>query len=300
MLSLQYLVHACHDFFQNECSALDKPGAGIKSLSENAIASAVARQILRYKDNIFHYETGWEHNAGAKRLRFHYSAQPDKEEFVDLQIKKAALNENLGPFISENYIAGAEEKVRRFALILIEGDEKDQRAWAERWINEFATDIKPVYTSCYRYKTSNTVNNTCSWMVLWELPVKMANDATPKNISGALYDAVRYMHYENMVNILRKVISLRINVEEDLIQPDTDLSTLYKMSFAREQGVPLDEVYDPEAMKGLTDSQLATNNLLNDMQKTFGVDFDPADFQKINTIKDLARTIVAKKTMETF
>lgn len=300
MISLQYLVYACHDFFQNECNSLDKPGTGIHRLSENTLAAGIARQILRYTDNIFHHKTAWQHDTLAKKLRFHYAVQPDKEEFVDLHVKKVALNENIASFIQDCYTVSGEGKIRSFALILVEGNEKDQRAWADRWINEFATDIKPVYTSCYRLKSSSTGDQACSWMVLWELPVRTADEAIPKNISGALYDAVRYMHCENMVNILRKVISLRINVEEELIQPETDLSTLYKMSFAKEQGVPLDQVYDPEAMEGFTDSQLATNNLLNDMQKTFGVDFDPVDFQKINTIKDLAKTIVAKKKLEAF
>jgi hypothetical protein len=254
--------------------------------------------MLRYKQHIFQYQTSWLHDTEGKRIRFQYSPQPEKEEFVDLQVRKIALNENLSPFISEKYMASADEKIRRFAVLLIEANEKDQHAWADRWINEFATDIKPVHTACYRIKSS--AEPVCSWMVLWELPVKISDDNQPKNISGALYDAVRYMHYENMVNVLRKVISLRINVEEEKIQPETELPTLYKMSFAKEQGVPLDQVYDPIAMQGLTDSQLAANNLLNDMQKTFGVDFDPGDFHKINTIKDLAEIIVAKKTVETF
>lgn len=300
MISLQYLVYACNDFFQNECSILDQPGKGFSSLPENAVASGIVRQILRYKQQIFQYQTSWLHDAENKRLRFQYSPQPDKDEYVDLQIRKTALNENLSPFISERYVASAEEKIRRFALFLLEANEKDQRAWADRWINEFAIDIKPVYTSCYKIKSNKSDESLCSWMVLWELPVKVSEGNEPKNISGALYDAVRYMHYENMVNILRKVISLRINVEEEKIQPETDLPTLYKMSFAKEQGVPVDQVYDPIAMQGLTDSQLAANNLLNDMQKTFGVDFDPVDFHKINTIKDLAEIIVAKKTVETF
>lgn len=300
MISLQYLVHACHDFFQNECSLLDKPGSGFSRLPESAVSYGLARQIIRYNENIFQNKMTWVQSADDKKLRFQYRMHGAKEEYVDLEVKKISLEDNLSPFIQEKYVADQGEKIRRFALILLEGNEQEQKDWSDKWMKDFATEIKPVYTANYRLKSAPSSEKKYSWMMLWELPVKINEDSMPKNITGALYDAVRYMHYENMVNVLRKVIALRINVEEELIQPETSLFTLYKMSFAKEQGVPLEQVYDPEAMQGLTDSQLATNNLLTDMQKTFGVDFEAEEVNKINTLKDLARIIVAKKTMETF
>jgi hypothetical protein len=111
----------------------------------------------------------------------------------------------------------------------------------------------------------------------------------------ALKQATHNMALENMISVLKKIISLRTNLSEELIQPEHSLALLCKMSFAGEQGVKLEEVYDPEVFNGFTDSELATLNLLEDMQKTFNVAFDHQEKQNVKTLNDLAGMLVHKK-----
>lgn len=115
---------------------------------------------------------------------------------------------------------------------------------------------------------------------------------TEVQIQTALKNAVSNMEYEKMFSVIRKIISLRIHLPEDDILENSMLEELYKKTFALEQDVKIEEVYDPEVFNGVTDTQLATMNLVNDLQKAFCIEFDTEVLDTIKTVKDLVQVFM--------
>jgi hypothetical protein len=120
------------------------------------------------------------------------------------------------------------------------------------------------------------------------------HSATEADYHTALEEAVHNMRYENMLAVLKRIINLRTHLPEEKLDESLSLNTIFKLAFSIEQGVNIDEVYDPEAFNGLTDTQLAARNLVDDIQKTFAVQLSVIELSGILTLKDLAHTLAQK------
>jgi hypothetical protein len=114
-------------------------------------------------------------------------------------------------------------------------------------------------------------------------------------MEDAMINAVTDMEYEGTLQVMKRILGLRTHLDERGMSAEMPLQLIFKMAFAREQGIDVEEVYDPIAFADLTDSQLAANNFVADMQRSFHLDFTDDETSGIRTIKDLVKTIVAKR-----
>jgi acyl carrier protein len=120
-------------------------------------------------------------------------------------------------------------------------------------------------------------------------------EAQLRAMEEAMIHAVTDMEYESMLQVLKRILALRTHLDERGMSAEMPLQLIFKMAFAREQGIDVEEVYDPIAFADLTDSQLATNNFIVDMQRSFHIAFSEDETLSIKTIKDLVKVIVAKR-----
>jgi hypothetical protein len=117
---------------------------------------------------------------------------------------------------------------------------------------------------------------------------------TKTDMHTALAAAIQSMQYESMLNTLKHIIKLRTHLPEEKIDENMALNIIFKMAFSMEQGVSIDEVYDPEAFNGLTDTQLAAKNLVSDIQKTFSIQLSTPEINSVHSLSDLARLLSVK------
>lgn len=110
-----------------------------------------------------------------------------------------------------------------------------------------------------------------------------------------MINAVTDMEYEGMLQVMKRILALRTHLEERGMSEEMTLQLIFKMAFAREQGIPLEEVYDPIAFGNYTDTELAAKNFIDDMQRSFRVEFSDDETASIKTIRDLVAGIIEKK-----
>jgi hypothetical protein len=116
-----------------------------------------------------------------------------------------------------------------------------------------------------------------------------------EEVQHAMLDAVEGMQYENMLLAIRHIISLRTSIPESDIKPEMTLTEVFKLAFALEQGMNVSDVYDPLAFEGVSDTQLASKNLLQDMERAFNVHLDMAEEERILTVHDLSHALLSKQ-----
>jgi hypothetical protein len=126
-------------------------------------------------------------------------------------------------------------------------------------------------------------------------PDAEGREAHMRAVEEAMINAVTDMEYEGLVQVVKRILALRTHLEEKGMSAEMTLQLIFKMAFAREQGIPIDEVYDPIAFGNLTDTGLAAKNFIDDMQRSFRIEFSDEETDSIKTIKDLATGIIAKR-----
>lgn len=300
LLKTDELCHTLAQILKKEHRFLQKISErGIFSLSKSTLQYLCGKAIYAGGESIFgpsyiwHWK-GAENRSAAKPLLFSYGDEQNEKHYLytdvvtvsqddDLLIQIQAMLQNLHPH-------------KKLVATLLTCTKKQAEVWMEKWTDKIGSILIP-YKELVQISAENDENTAQVWMVCWQ-------DATPKetadihaNAENAMEDAIKDMYFESMMLVLKRIISLRTNLEETALNAHTKLATIFKMVFAREQGVPLDEVYDPEAMAGFTDSQLATHNFITDMQKTFNIAFSEEEVSNIASIKDLAGIIIHKKSM---
>lgn len=181
---------------------------------------------------------------------------------------------------------------KKLAAVIIRATQKQAEVWIEKWQDKIGSILKP----CSKPVLMNGPDEKNIWLTIWQDAAPAETADVHNNVDNALEEAVRDMYFESMMHVMKRIVSLRTNLDENIINAQTEITTIFKMVFAKEQGVGLDDVYDPEAFAGLKDSQLAAGNFVNDMQKAFNVNFNNEEIASISTIKDLVGIIIHKKT----
>jgi hypothetical protein len=298
MITLEKLPEIVFDAIRNE-NRLLFPNH-ILSLPETALSTLIGAKILAEKDKIFSgprasWELGYDlRRPAANSLLFVQKIADFDDELLIVACKTIGPEENLNGYL-EKVMPHARHTSKLVLCLLLKADAATHEKWVEKWVNAYAGQLSTLGVPVQLVLNGHEEERL--WLHLWQAQ-PMREEAGSHKILEALTDAVANMSYENMLFVLKKIISLRTDMQESQLVPELMLSTLFKMVFAREQGVPLQEVYDPIAFGGYTDSQLAARNLLDDMQKTFNVDFAIEESITIRTIGDLANAILEKKAVQ--
>jgi hypothetical protein len=126
-------------------------------------------------------------------------------------------------------------------------------------------------------------------------PDAQGREAHMRAVEEAMINAITDMEYESMLQVIKRILALRTHLEERGMSAEMSLQLIFKMAFAREQGISLEEVYDPIAFGDLTDTELAAKNFVDDMQRSFRIGFSEDEVADIKTIKDLVSAIINKR-----
>jgi hypothetical protein len=118
-------------------------------------------------------------------------------------------------------------------------------------------------------------------------PDAQGREAHMRAVEEAMINAITDMEYESMLQVIKRILALRTHLEERGMSAEMSLQLIFKMAFAREQGISLEEVYDPIAFGDLTDTELAAKNFVDDMQRSFRIGFSEDEVADIKTIKEL-------------
>ncbi len=269
---------------------------GIFSIPKSTLQYICGKAIAQAGKQVFEAEPKWimstgENKPADKPLVFSYYTQDREKHFLytdivpisqddDLMLQIQPMLQNLQPH-------------KKLVVIILQCTKKQVEVWIEKWTDKIGSILIPYNKAI---PVSQDEDAEPVWMIAWQDAIAKETADVHFNADVAMEHAISDMYFESMMLVLKRIISLRTNLDEASLTALTKISTIFKMVFAKEQGVSLDEVYDPEAMAGFTDSELAANNFINDMQKTFHINLNDNEITGILTIKDLAGIIIHKKS----
>ncbi|RYD83555.1 MAG: hypothetical protein EOP53_00510 [Sphingobacteriales bacterium] len=268
---------------------------GIFSLPKITLQYLCGKAVFENRKAVFGSENVnliWKADRAAnteKPVSFSYEKAAEKH-YIFTDIILASQDDDL--LVNLQNMLKSLQPHKKLAFVILKCTEKQVEVWQEKWQEKIGSILIPA-AKPLAIKTGDENN---IWLTVWQdaAPVETADIHT--NVDLALGDAVKDMYFESMMLVMKRIVSLRTNLDEDIINAHTKISTIFKMVFAKEQGVGLEEVYDPEAMAGFTDSQLAASNFITDMQKAFNVDFNAQEIENIATVRDLVGIIIYKKS----
>ncbi|MGZ5243194.1 MAG: hypothetical protein ACXWDO_06360 [Bacteroidia bacterium] len=269
---------------------------GIFSLPKSTLQYICGKAVFTAGEGIFGAQPIWviksaENKNSLKPLFFSYKDHLQEKHFLYIDVISVSQDDDL--LVQIQPMLQNVHPHKKLVAIILKCTFKQVEVWVEKWTDKIGSILRP-YKNPMEISTAD--DDEQIWMVCWQDAIPKETADIHANADIAMEDAIKDMYYESMLLVLKRIISLRTNLDENGLNAQTRLATIFKMVFAKEQGVSLEEVYDPEAMAGLTDSQLATHNFINDMEKAFNVDFSDDEIENIVSIKDLVGIIIHKKS----